>query len=485
MRALLGALPLLAMACVASGPRRSPDDSGPRAPGALVWRYTVRADADLARLEVVACFGGAAPEALVPGLGGAAVPLEARGWDAHGPFPMRVGEGGVLRLPSARRDVCVAYHLDLGQVLARGDRDTAFRVGRDVVLAPDLLLWRPRRVPDDVAAQATFELPAGLAVSAPWPRVLGHADTYRLDASAFAWRGQLALGRFTPETLAFSPESSCEVVLLDGPTRTSATGRARWLEAAAGAVASVAGAFPREHLQVVIAPTSGGGDDPIHFGYVLRGGGAAITLLLDGDASDDDLADDWVAVHELFHLTMPPIRRDDAWLSEGVTMYFTELLRVRAGFISARAGFAALHDGFRRGRADGTGRTLEAESSAMHATHAYRRVYWAGAAIALQADLALRRRVGRGLASVLAELRACCARSARFWSADEVVARLDALAGAPVFAESAARWLAVATFPDLGDAYRELGLDPTTGAPDSAPENAALRNAIMPSEPAQ
>jgi hypothetical protein len=432
---------------------------------------------------VVACFDAAAPEVLVPGLSGAAVPLEPRGWDARGPFPLSVGEGGVLRLPAAGRDACVAYHLDVGQVLASGDRDTAFRVGRDLVLAPDVLLWRPRRVPGDVAAQATFELPAGLAVSAPWPRVAERGDTYSLDASAFAWRGQLALGRFSPETLALAPDSTCEVVLLDAPTRTSAAGRARWLEAAAGAVASVVGAFPREHLQVVIAPTPGGGDDPVAFGYVLRGGGAAVTLLLDGGADDADLADDWVAVHELFHLAMPPIARRDAWLSEGVTMYFTELLRVRAGFITAREGFAALHDGFLRGRAAGTGRTLAAESSDMHETRAYRRVYWAGAAIALEADLAMRRRVGRDLASVLAELRACCARSGRFWSADEVVARLDALAGAAVFSEAATRWLAVAAFPDLGDAYRALGLDPTSGEPDSDPDHAALRDALMTSEP--
>jgi len=475
----------LGSACAVTGSAvAGGEDALATAPGAPAWRYTLRPDAALTTLDVVACFAGDAPSALVPGGRGAGRLVTARGWDDRGPFPLTPDAAGVLRLPFARRDACVAYRLDLGATLAAGDGDGSFRVGRDAVLATDAWLWRPREVPDDARAWVAFDLPAGLAATTPWPAVPDRPATYAVDASGFAWRGQLLLGHFAPRALVIDDRTTFEVVLLDGATATTAVGREHWLRAAAAAVSDVVGAFPRGHLQVVIAPTPGAGGDPVAFGYVLRGGGASITLLLSAGASDAALRHDWVAVHELFHLTMPPIDGDDAWFSEGVTMYFTELLRVRAGFLSPDAGFAALHDGFTRGRNDGTGRTLAAESRDMHATRAYRRVYWAGAAIALRADLALRRDTGTGgLAPLMAQLFRCCSRSDHFWTAAAVIERLDGFAGAPVFAAATKPWLSAAAFPPLADAYGSLGLDPTTGAPDAEPAHAALREAIMRPDP--
>jgi len=472
---LLATLGSLAGCATASGDRLAATESA-----ATSWRYTLSSDAALTRLSVDVCFDGEAPPALVPGAFGGALPIAPTARVDGVRTSLAVGEAGALTLP-ARADLCVEYGLDIGALLAAGDRDQAFRVGRDVVVSPDLLLWRPRALPDSPRARLRFELPPGVAVSTPWPLVAAPAGTertYVLDHTAFGWRGQIALGRFPVERLAIDAATTFDVAILDGPTRTTAAGRARWLRAAADGVKRMVGVFPRERLQVLIAPTARGSGDPVAFGYVLRGGGAGITLLLSSSAADGDLDEDWVAVHELFHLAMPPIVRSDAWLSEGVTMYFTELLRVRAGFIDVDAAFASLHAGFGRGRADGTGRPLAEESRLMHQTRAYRRVYWAGAAIALKADLALRADTGLGLDRVMAELRACCARSERFWSADEVVARMDALSGTSVYADTAARWLDAAAFPDLSAAYSELGLDPESGRPDRDPTHAALRHDV-------
>ena len=110
----------------------------------------------------------------------------------------------------------------------------------------------------------------------------------------------------------------------------------------------------------------------------------------------------------------------------------------------------------------------------------YQRVYWAGAAIALMADVACRRQTaGRvSLDSVLARLAEQHVQ--RGLSAAELLAAMDQLAGVPAFRASAEPYLHDQKLPDLADLYRELGIDPRSGAAlGSSTPLAAIREAIM------
>ncbi|MCA9513805.1 MAG: hypothetical protein KC635_02580 [Myxococcales bacterium] len=480
---LLG-LALVGAAGCASAPERSPRDLAPRDDEPPAWQITARPDADLDAIEVVACFRGAsAPLELVPGSQDAGrYLLTASARDAHGAVPLDKREDA-LGIPRGHRDVCVSYAIDVGGLTAGGSSRDAYRAGRDVVLATDLWLWRPRRVDRGARAWVTLELPEGVRAAVPWPAVATRPGTYALDASAFRWRGLVAFGRaFETLTVAVGPRSRLDVAVLDGDRRATAGGIARWLGRAAGAVAATIGEFPRERVQVLVVPTSGG-DDPVPFGYVVRGGGATVTLLLDRDARDEALDRDWVAPHELFHLAMPPIRSEDSWLSEGFTMYYTELLRGRAGLVTPREAWEALDAGFDRGYRDGTGRSLADESRDMRETYAFKRVYWAGAALALLIDLELRQRAEgrfRSLDDAMVALFRAGARADRFWTAREVVAELDELGGTDVFARTTDAWLDEAEFPVLTGAYEALGLRSVDGELRVDPERGrALRDAII------
>lgn len=446
-------------------------------PSAL--RYTVEVPATLDHLAVEACFEGPRPPRLVADDERAAELLvdprdPARGASlAHERGAESISLAGLA-------GPCVAYTVDL-DALGRGRSFSAVASGDDRVITSGLVFWRPPSLPDGLDATARFILPDGLEVSTAWPRLAGDAPTFRLDPTAFRWRSQVVVGRFTP--LRFDHAGvALEVASVGGRRRLTDEGARRWLGAAIDAVAGLYGAFPVPTLQIIIVPIPGD-DEPVYFGVAGRGGGASALLLVADGADDDAFPGEWVAIHELLHLGMPFVSRDDAWLSEGFVTYYTEVARARAGLRTPERAWRALTHGFARGAADlRPGRDLAAITREMDATHAYSWIYWGGAAIALTADVALREATGgaRGLDAAMAHLRECCARSPRVWGAAEVLTELDRWAGRAWLVPLADRLLAGSGFAELPALYTSLGI----GGSDLADAPAATtRDAIMrPSE---
>jgi hypothetical protein len=97
----------------------------------------------------------------------------------------------------------------------------------------------------------------------------------------------------------------------------------------------------------------------------------------------------------------------------------------------------------------------------MRETHEYRRIYWAGAAMALEVDVALRKSPAgpaRSLDDVIRWTHATYRSSpAKVRTADEVCLAADAWMGRAVFADLMRRRLTVAAFPDVAPLRAFLG----------------------------
>jgi hypothetical protein len=104
--------------------------------------------------------------------------------------------------------------------------------------------------------------------------------------------------------------------------------------------------------------------------------------------------------------------------------------------------------------------TLEEETKIMPGSGNYQRVYWAGAAIMLMADVELRRRTHgqASLDSVLTGLAGLRDAADRPYSAKDLLAHMDAIANQQVFVELGMRHAHAAAFPELDQLYGELGL---------------------------
>jgi hypothetical protein len=414
------------------------------------WHYHVRANAGLTRLEVKLCFRGAVPAELRAGRDGAAGHLLAARWLSPGSgHRLRVRDGRIQLDPSLR-DGCLEYTIRLDE--SSGMDDLMRRAGKDLIASPNAWLWRPERRSSKSTATLRVSMPEGLSAFLPWPE---HDGVYRLNSQAFRFDSYAAFGKLKP--VRFSHRGvPIEVAKLDDKLTLSNDALMHWLASAVDTV-SIEGHFPAERLQVLAVP-SGPSHDPVAFGMVARGGAGSVMLFVADNAREEALVRDWVLPHELSHLWFPFVDRDHAWLSEGLATYLQEVLRARSGVISAEDAFTGLAQGMRSARREGTGRDMRAESRDMNDTYAYRSVYWAGAAFFLMADVELRKRSAghQSLETLLLGLRAHHPYE-HTWNADDLLHRLDELAGMAVFMPLAVECLK-RPFPDVEPTLAALGL---------------------------
>ncbi|MCA9623752.1 MAG: hypothetical protein KC731_32240 [Myxococcales bacterium] len=437
-------------------------------------RYSFELDAPMKILAAEVCFRGAVPRALVPPTGRARSLLVAA---TRRDEPLPRSEGRIA-LDGMRAGDCLRYRVDVGEPLDERD-DGARRLHDAAILSPDWWLWAPEPRRPDLVVHARFTGPHAPAL--PWPKSDEPAYPFVIPESTFVWKAQGAFGGVAEPPLEVTG-ATLSLTTLGAPRAERAPRLRRWLERAASAAGGLLGRFPVRQAQILVVPEPRR-DEP--FGYALRGGGASATLLIPEDPTDEALAADWTAVHELLHFSLPPMPQADAWLYEGMVTYLTALARAKAGLISGEEGWWELFDGFARGRRVGTGVTLREESATMHENHSYWRVYWSGAAVALQIDLELRER-DLSLPEVVSKLAASRADDSHDWTAKDVVASLNRLCDSEIPAEIVARHLDAVAFPDTDRLARELGV--TLVAPrearrvildDRAPK-AALRAQIMP-----
>jgi len=448
-----------------------------RGPRAEAWTYDFSVDANLSRLEARVCFEGELPAELAP--------IDRRGRrylrSADGPIgpdeqalPREAHAVQIGHLPPGS---CVRYVVDLDAAARqRGGIGGAYRVGDDLIASTSVWLWAPRRRAPDARVTARFDLPDGVLVSPLWART---EDRWFLDERAFEFEAYAAFGRFEVRHVGV-PGACLHVSLLGPPVEMGNEALTRCLGGSARAASLMLGRFPVTEAGILAVPTPLSSSSP--FGVVGRGTMPTVAILVGDRATEERLARAWVPVHEFSHLATPFIDRDAAWLSEGIATYYQEVLRARGGLQTPETAWRNLEDGFSRGRDDGTGRSLRDESRAMRQTASYRRVYWAGAAIALLADVAIRERSGgeRSLDDALAHLNECCGDWDHAMRGDEAIARLDAVEDGG-FGQVARRWLDRSGFPDVDPAFDRLGIERAGGALvlGGDARAAALRDAIM------
>lgn len=496
----------LGSACAGTSP--APPPSTPAAapaadPAAL--HYTVWLDERLDAMTLRLCFEGPAPARLAT----------RRDAGDHVRWARRASDGAPLRVTAdaihtdaVPADGCVECGIALDRLVRRASRTQGAAIGADVLASPDLWLWHPAPLDPRTHATLRLILPAGVTAAVPWPR--GEDGSYALAPLAFRWRAHVAFGRFDPLELEVAG-ARFRVAILDHEHAATTAGIERWLRTAGETVASLyGGRFPVEQVSIVVAPIPSWGRAPVLFGHATRGGGAAILLLLDADARDDQLPGEWVAIHEMLHLGMPYVRPIDAWLSEGFVTYYTQVLRARAGLLpgggepasgadaQAMLALRNMSDGFARARRSASTRTLADASRSMHASGAYARVYWGGAAVALACDVAIRVASGgrRSLDDAMRGIQSDCS-SGEVWSAARVLARMDgALAAGPdgspirdLVQGTARRHLETRGMVDLQEEFARLGVEvgaEAGGAPRFADDGRAtphLRHAIFGPDP--
>lgn len=441
------------------------------APLSPALAYEVALDEDLGTMRVTVCPGARPlPAALVP------IHDEAR---AHLRAAVLVeGDRVVAPLATPRLDLrdapsgaCARYAVDLAGCTAPRGPASCVRVGRDVYAPTSAWLLAPetRHLADRISLH--FVLPAGVAATPFAPGT----DSIVVDDRFFAFVTHVALTH-APRHVVAVPGGCIDAVTLEGSLDRDEASRDRWLASAARASALVTGRVPFDRLTAIVGPAPDVPSMPVLFGIAGRGMRPTVTLWTSEHATEAALVTDWTAVHELAHLLTAYLEGEDAWLSEGLATYYQEVLRARAGLVPEADAWRAILEGLDRGRATPGPPALREAARTMHATHAYGRVYWGGAALVLRADVAYRR-AGSSLDAAVA--RAWEHRGERADDA-QLIRWLDGVEDG-VLARLATAGLDAEAFPDVSDELAWLGVHRTDGQVvlDDAAPGAAARRALM------
>ena len=356
-------------------------------------------------------------------------------------------------------DACVSWRVNLKQATEQKDYRLALRLDGSIITDGSLWFWR-----DDERRPILVEvvLPRGLSISTPWKEhATPHESTrgntvFRPNPTPASWSSRIAIGDFRVQRI---PVAGTEL-------RLATIGRLKarqhetisaWIKETADAVASVYGRFPRQAPQILVIPIGQRGQ-AVPWAHVIRGGGIAAEFFIDETRSLESFREDWTATHELSHMLLPYVTRNDRWLSEGLASYYQNVLRARDGRLSEQQAWQKLHSGFERGRAGTSGGSLaRATRSGWKSTM---RVYWSGAAIMLKADSELRLLSGgrQSLDSALAALQECCFDRERAWHARELFSELDRITGTSVFTDLYREHVMDDEFPDVEYTFEQLGL---------------------------
>ena len=334
--------------------------------------------------------------------------------------------------------------------------------------------WRP-----ELVVRTRFELPEGWDVSTAWPRSNG---VYLMDATATEWEGYTLVGPLAREEITL--EGTVFDVTREGFSEGSSPRVDRWLGEAWSAARSLVPAASPPRVQVLLRATERGGD-AVRFGLVSRGGGPSVMFFIARDATENELARDWQATHELVHVVHPVFIDADAWLREGLATWYQEVLRARRGAITPETAWTTLCDGLTRAALEGSGATLAEESASMTRTRRYHRVYWWGVAVVLALDVRIRER-SHGRASLDTALRSLYEASqrapTRAWCARDAVSVFERATGVSLWTEVVAPALASREFVAVEATLESLGIrrDPRGAVSLSATSpRGEIRDAIM------
>lgn len=372
---------------------------------------------------------------------------------------------------------CLNYTVDLERA-AQEYRHAGELDRQNIVASPAYWMWRPE-IHTETNIEVTFQLPVDVQVSVPWQQLDNSRHKYLLSKSPENASAPAIFGHFDYREIDV-PGATLRVSMIKGSSEMNNDAIAAWVKATAMDVSIAYGRFPSPSPQVVVVPVPGS-RSAVPFGQVVRDGGETVELTVDPDEPLEEFLADWKATHEFSHLMLPYITRDHRWISEGFAQYYQNVLLTRSGAYDEIYAWQKIVAGFERGRQS------RPELSPNGAAADGRRsggmkVYWAGAAVALMADVALRERSdgAEGLNDILGRFQNCCLPAREVWSGPEFFAKLDTFVSEPLFIPLYKRYAETAGFPNTSEVLERLGVSVADGKVSLSrhAELAAYREAI-------
>jgi len=228
----------------------------------------------------------------------------------------------------------------------------------------------------------------------------------------------------------------------------------RWLNETHNAVEHLVGPLPfTTHLYLKRTSAS----EPVPWAHTERSTIQGVHFHVDPSYSLQEFRKDWTAPHELSHLILPYVGRDNSWFAEGFASYMQYQVMHQMGVLSTTAMKKRYAKNLVKaeGRYAYTHMPFAKAAARLRAERNYPTMYWGGAAFFLQADDALMTRGDVGLVVALRRYISCCRMQEHKLS--DLIAALDQLIGTTELSELLRTFRNDAGFPE----YQGIDMGPS------------------------
>ena len=159
---------------------------------------------------------------------------------------------------------------------------------------------------------------------------------------------------------------------------------------------------------------------------------------------------DWTAPHEMSHLILPYLGREQAWFAEGFASYMQHQVMYASGAWSREEIMQRYQARLDKAAAayQYTDRPFVEVVPELRAERKYPTMYWGGAVYFLQLDKALKSNHNTSLIELLSAYMRCCRRDQD--DLDNLIAAFDRLIGATVSTDLLEAFRVKKDFPDYG-----------------------------------
>jgi hypothetical protein len=228
----------------------------------------------------------------------------------------------------------------------------------------------------------------------------------------------------------------------------------QYIRNAAQAVAVYYGHFPVPSARIVVnvSPGQSGILQGTTWGDV-DGFPAVTRLRLGQHTTEEQLSRDWIATHELVHMSLASLPDAQHWLEEGIATYVEPIARVQAGQLTPERIWGDMVAGMRNGEPREGDRGLDR-------THTWGRTYWGGALFCLIADIEIRKQTDNasGLQDALRAIVAAGGTIDKDWPISRILAIGDRETGTSTLHDLYTSWSTAPVAVDLQDLWGQLGV---------------------------
>lgn len=224
----------------------------------------------------------------------------------------------------------------------------------------------------------------------------------------------------------------------------------KWIGQRADIVAGYYGRFPVDEARILVIPINGSG---VRSGTSYGWRGAALKVYVGESTTEEELAEDWILVHEMVHFAFPSMDDAHNWMGEGQATYIESIARAQAGDVNEQDVWWQFVNQMPKGQPRLGDRGLDF-------THTWGRTYWGGALFCLYADVEIRKRTRNryGLQDALSAVVAAGGVTTETWPIRQALQIGDRATGARALEELYDQLRAAPGNIDLDQLWSDLGI---------------------------